>query len=374
MPTTSIGSGASGFIAAESVETLTSDLAKELGTGRGGNAQADALKDFDNASTVAVQRPSSPPPVSDVATVLLSEVATSDLTKLSTILEPAANPDANRILDSLLRNAIQEVAKGNGERAVGYLADYATRDPRRAEALPLVTALEPVRDKIDSMVSRMTVVAKMSAEEGLSRAEQVSTELAGKVSNWDTHADVLLKLAHRLFDEGGYANYSRTAELARLVSSTSEAKAEAQALAASASASGMPLNALANQMMPGINVPYWASPDVPVINPTVIRPRSVRPARPSTLTGARRNFNDLKELSAEALKHLWHRAPLLVIMLFYFAVGLAGGLVFALASRLFPGTVIVALGNFAFDTWAIGFLALVGFGFYARMRYSSPRR
>jgi hypothetical protein len=313
-----------------------------------------------------------------VAAVLLSEVATSDLAKLTRVLDPISDSNNSRVLDSLLRMAVHEVANGNAERAVGYLADYATRDPRRAEALQQEPGLAPVRDKIDSMVTRMTVVAKMSAEDSLSHAEQTSSELVGKLPDWETNADVILKMAHRFFEAGGYANYSRTTELARVVTDAAAAvRPVAQVLAASASASStqaMPTDPAANQLVPGINVPYWTSPDFPLNAPfhnTRIKPS--RRTSSSAWGDIRQNMQDLKEISSTAIRQLWRRAPLLVMMLTWFALGLAGGFVFAIASHIWPGGLLTAIGNLSFATWGIGFLALVGFGFFVRV-HNRPLR
>ena len=341
MAITSIAGSAGNFVAAELIQTLTADLGKELSQPAPGAA-----------------------PATDVAAVLLSQVATSDLARITRVLQPTTTVDENKILDTLLRKAIVEVATGNAERAIGYLADYAARDPHRAETLPLEPGLEEVGDKIDLMVNRMTLVAKMSAENGLSRAEQLTSQLTGKLVDWDTHSDVLMKLAHRLFESGGYANYSRTAELTRMLSDAAAARPVVQALAASAAASG------ATNQIPGVNVPYWASPDVTYVAPadnTFKSPRSGSSNR--AIDDIRRNLTDLKEISAGALHQLWNRAPLLVMLLFWFAIGLVGGLAFVIAARIWPDSLFVSIGNFAFDLWGIGFLALVGFGFYVRVRY-----
>jgi hypothetical protein len=310
--------------------------------------------------------------------VILSQVATSDITKLTRILDPSPNPADNRVLDYLLKLAVQEVSNGNAERAVGYLADYATRDPRRAEALPFQPELEPVRDKIDSMVSRMATVARMSAEDGLSRAEQAASDASGKLSNWDTSADVLVKLAHRLFEAGGYANYSRSAELAKAVSDAgAQSKPADQALAAAASASVSAAVAgqNVNEMLPGINVPYWVPQEFQVnrVNSSR-RPSDTRPYKAGSLADIRQNWRALKEVSAHAISQLWSRAPILVMLLGWFFGGLGGGVAFAIGSKIWPDSLFVMVGNLAFTLWSLGFLAIVGFGFYARIRYTPPRR
>ena len=307
--------------------------------------------------------------------VLAQGLATSDLTKLSRILNPAPDDQNSRILDSLLQSAVKAVANGNAERAVGYLADYATRDPQRAEMLPFEPALDQVRDKIDSMVSRMTVVAKMSAEDGLSRAEQSSAvETPGKISDWDTHSDVILKIAHRFFDAGGYANYVRTSDLARVVSAAAEMKPVVQVLAASASGSVAQSTQIdqpiPNTLVPGLNVPYWASSDFPLTGSRPDRrPKAAASRGTADAWGdVSETFRDLREISSAALRQLWRRAPLLVMMLTWLVLGMVGGSGEAIASRIWPDSVFAALGGIAFNMWGMGFLALVGFGFFMRVR------
>jgi hypothetical protein len=361
MPTTAVGN-TPGESAASLIQNLKSDLANGItagprhATGKAANA---------------------PAPVTDVASVLMSEVATSDIAKLTSILDPAPDPAGEKVLDSLLRLAVQEVTHGNSERAVGYLADYATRDPRRAEALPFQPELEPVRDKIDSMVSRMASVAKMSAEDSLSRAEQTASDLSGKLENWNTGADVLVKLAQRLYDAGGYANYSRSTELSKVVSDAGiQVKAHNQALAAAAASTAVSAPVAAPgipQMLPGINVPYWVAEDLQTRRTQPTR-RLARPRRKSSAFGdVLENLAVLREISAAAVHQMWGRAPLLVMLLGWFFFGLAGGVAFAIGSRIWPESLFVAIGNLAFTLWGLGFLALVGFGFYARIRYSRFR-
>jgi hypothetical protein len=65
---------------------------------------------------------------------------------------------------------------------------------------------------------------------------------------------------------------------------------------------------------------------------------------------------------------LWQRAPLLVMLLVWFAVGFSGGCVFALLRSYWPEMWPESLVADGFEVWGLGFLALIGFGFYARVR------
>lgn len=61
-------------------------------------------------------------------------------------------------------------------------------------------------------------------------------------------------------------------------------------------------------------------------------------------------------------RRLWRRAPLLVLLLGWLATGLCAGM----AAILFAAS--AAPVNAIFNLWAVGFLAIAGFGFYARVR------
>jgi hypothetical protein len=127
-------------------------------------------------------------------------------------------------------------------------------------------------------------------------------------------------------------------------------------------------------MGPGINVPYWVSTDFPLERPT--EGRLGRRATAGSLqeqSTLRQNLRDLKAISKAAVHQLWRRAPLLLFMLAWFAAGLTGGMIFAIGSRIWPEGPLITLGNLGFELWGIGFLALVGFGFYMRVRDRAPR-
>lgn len=363
--TSPIGNNAAGLSAADA----GGDLAGKTTSGMEANASALAI----NTGPAAIAKsnlltsPLGDMAIGDISAVLISEVATSDISKLGSILDPQPDSVSIRTLDTLRMLAVQEITKGNAERAVGYLADYATRDPRRAEALPLEPDLAAVRDKIKSMVTRMTVVARMSAEDELSRAEQSASEKAGKLADWDTHADVLIKLAHHLFEAGGYANYSRTSELARLVrNSVAPAEPMVQAaLAASATASPAPPVLQSGRMIQGLDVPYWVAPDTYRIQDL--------PDEHVATRGSPRHPDDIPEgdmgnMLTALLGQLWRRAPLLVLMLAWLFAGGTGGVLFVMLSKISPESATIATGNSAFDLWGIGCLALVGYGFYMRVR------
>ena len=70
------------------------------------------------------------------------------------------------------------------------------------------------------------------------------------------------------------------------------------------------------------------------------------------------------EAMVAGLRKFWRRAPLLVLLLGWLTVGLGGGSVLAVFRDQWPAAAIALF----FEIWTIGFLALVGFGFYVRVR------
>lgn len=303
--------------------------------------------------------------IDDVTAVLLSEVATSDLSKLGRILNPVRESIDSSVLETLFNRAVEEVLNGNPERAVGYLADYATRNPNGAEILPTIPELAPIRNQIDSMVGRMTLVAKMSAEDQLSRAEQAATRGPAKLSGWETSPNVILKIAQRIFESGGYANYSRTSELGRvLISSATEAQHALQAMAASASANSASL-------LQGSNAPYWAAPEPPLTSSPGIRQVNSSSRYLSTpTTDLMENLAEFRQIGKGALRQMWHRAPLLVMLMGWSCLGAWAGGIFAVLTYLFPHGFSASAGNLLFDVWALGLLlmGLVGLGLHWRAR------
>lgn len=65
---------------------------------------------------------------------------------------------------------------------------------------------------------------------------------------------------------------------------------------------------------------------------------------------------------------LWNRAPLLVLLLAWLAIGTAGGLASLMQRAVWPEAWPSWLVDAGFSLWGLGFLALVLFGFYVRVR------
>jgi hypothetical protein len=400
MAITSVGNGSDS--GTQLADTLTKQLAERIPSGGGGHGSTGAAnaKSASGAATGAAPAPGLAPgnvtapvaasgatglqlvqPKQDVAVTLWQQVASSDLAKLNQILQPPETPQTVQVLDTLLKHAIEQVNSGNEGRAVGYLADFATRAPGRAELLVSLPELEPVRAQMDTLLGRMTAVAKMTAEDGLVRAGQSAEDLATKIPTWDTKPEVLVQLAHRLYEAGGYANYSRTSELTRALTTAAD-PATMHALAGATSGAGglhnmqtglaVQSGAAAGVMVPGITIPYVVSPFTPqglsIANLPKDADEELRRAKLAAKESARESWEDIKEIVRETIGQLWNRAPLLVLMIIWLCMGIAGGIAVSVLRQLSPDSPLVAISDPGFQIWGLGFLALVGLGFWARVR------
>jgi hypothetical protein len=192
-------------------------------------------------------------------------------------------------------------------------------DMAASDLTKLAQILQPVETQAAAdhqPAPQAAIVAKLDAEMKLDQAEQ-AIGLAGgrKLAQWETTPQTLLHIGQRLFDAGGHANYVRAAALAETIQSA-----------------------------------YWGA--------TLIHDQTVSPARvsfqkeggfPRTRAFAAASFKKLPE----RVRLLWRRAPLLFLLLAWLAVGIFGGILFS---------------GFGFEFWALGFLALAGFGFYRTIR------
>jgi hypothetical protein len=272
---------------------------------------------------------------------VIREVAVADLLKLSQILQPASQPEIVARVEGLIQATVTAINEDRREWAVGRFIEAVTTDPSRAEELRSNPEIQVIRNTIDQLLVRLTNVAKMDAETKLTSAERV-IEDAGfqKLPNWETSPQALIQIGHRLLEAGGYANFVRTAELATTLQSA-----------------------------------YWGATlvEAPLINgPTALKkedtPIGRRGAGPAAVELALYSLGKLRERLPLRLEALWRRAPLLAFLGAWFMLGLGGGLLSAIAKAIWPDSWIVAASDFGFQIWGLGFLAIVGFGLWARVR------
>ncbi len=258
----------------------------------------------------------------DVVAGLLRELSASQVTALLKIVEPALPPERNAQLDQLARAAVSATGDGDTSVALAKLATLVSLDPRRADGLASDPALAPILKEVEALLARLTGAARLGAEARLReatewlRAPEVADRQIGNVK-----ASTLLLLASRLVDAGGYANCIHSAKVSQMV----------------------------------LDERRWAPAEVatPLSMPEDARvriPRATPPVR--------------REAMVAQFKKLWRRAPLLALLLGWLVVGLAGGSVAAVFRDQLPALAVALF----FEIWTLGFLALIGFGFYMSVR------
>jgi hypothetical protein len=263
----------------------------------------------------------------DTITAMLGELSQPEVVRFLEIIERPLPPTSAARLEDLLGASVSAAAEGNVQQALVKLAEFAALDPRRAETLEREPGLASIRAEVGRLLFRLASAAQLDAELRLGQATHLlqatvqadgSKELAGQA----IRPEIAILIAGRLLEAGGYANCMRSAELSQM----------------------------------SINQYGWApipAPSPPA-NPTSIPIRSEQASL------------RLRNQWMPRIRRLWLRAPLLVLLLAWFAVGLVGGCVFALLRNYWPQTWPESLMAGGFEVWGVGFLALIAFGFYAK--------
>ena len=272
-------------------------------------------------------------------------LATSDLAKLAQIIQPAPQPERVQQLAKLVEETVKAVADGRVEWAVGRVVEAATLHPLQAEEFRSMPELAPIQGNIEHLMGRLTTVAKIDAESKISQAEQVMEDNGwAKLPHWDTKPETLLQIAHRLYEAGGYSNFVRSAELA-------DATMQSAFWGAS----------LDQQMVPLVTEPAKLEEDESVTG----KPRDTAEAAVALL---QYSWYNLRAKVPPRIDALWQRAPLLVLLFGWLMAGVIGGVLSLVVRKIWPDGWAASLTDLGFQTWGLGFLALVGFGFWARIR------
>ncbi len=198
------------------------------------------------------------------------------------------------------------------------------------------------------LLNRLTNVAKMDAETKLAVTEE-TLESGGwqKLPHWETAPEALIQIGHRLIEAGGYANYVRTSELAT-----------------------------------SLQTSYWAAnvvqPPILVTTASQLEKEKADPKRKGAKAAmfalAGYSWETLREKVPVGVVALWDRAPLLAILGIWFVAGLAGLVLSNLVQVVWPDSWFVEASNFGGKVWGVGLLAIVGFGFWARVRQPRVRQ
>lgn len=253
---------------------------------------------------------------------LLRELSASQITALLQILEPVLSPGRTALLDPLLRAAVSAVSDGDTSGALEKLAVLLSLDPRRAEGLASESGLAPIRKEVEALLARLTGEARLGAETLLREAtERLQAPGAADRQIQNVKASTLLLCASQLIDAGSYANCIQSAKVSEVI----------------------------------LDRQRWAPAEVAL---PLSKRVDARTRVPRAALWVRRGA------MTEPLKNLWRRAPLLVLLLGWLALGLFGGGVAAVFRDEWSAAAVARF----FGIWALGFLALVGFGFYMRVR------
>jgi len=271
----------------------------------------------------------------DSVATLLNELSPADVAKLIDIIgKPLPDQDSVRLQD-LVQTVVSSAAAGDTTRALGAIGQLVALDPSRADTLRGDPAIASIRAAADQLLDRHATLARLDAEGRLAQAaQQLGASAPERLAGWDMRPGSLLEMAGRIFDSGGLGNYMRAATLAQVVIDGTCAPAV-------------------------VNVPPAPVEFSPFESRGLAKPPR-ETVRPEALRASRR-------LSA-ALRSLWFRAPLLILLVSWLTLGVVGGLGSLVWRRFWLPTWPGSLVALAFQVWGIGFLVLVLFGFYARVR------
>ena len=265
----------------------------------------------------------------DIFVSNLQALSEAEMTVLLDMIGRPESPQQTQHLDDLLRAAVAATAEGDGDRAMIPLTEVAVTSPLRAQTLESLPSLSSIHGPIERLVSRLNAAAKVEAESQLAQAVKLMESAGAKeLVVREIRAQSLILMAGRLLDAGGYANSVWSAQLSQLV----------------------------------IDPRLWAPNAVPL-------PLPVKDADRRSPTAAGGIFAAIRLVHAglqlkSRIRRMWLRAPLLVLLLAWFVVGLAGGLFSALVRNYWPRVLSASLISGSFELWALGFLVLVAVGLY----------
>ena len=267
---------------------------------------------------------------------ILSGLSEPDLARLLTILEP--QPQNVSQVSALLQAVLTAAAAGDVERALAGVSQIAGLDPLQVEAIRNEPGLEPLRTQVDSLLGRLTTIARLDAQSRIAHATQVIEESGTtRLPDWDAVPQTLFLLASRLLESGGYVNALRAAQVAQVV----------------------------------VDGSHWAPTAGPVPAPGVPEVRESEagwPAQGAILPALKQSWRSARSRAPRQVARLWRRAPLLVLLVAWLAAGTAGGLILRVQQTVRPGAWPAWISDAGVMVWAVGFLGLVLFGFYMRVR------
>ena len=306
----------------------------EIGGVGGGATHADAL-----AKLVATPKVSAPsinpagPSIEPQDTVagLLEQLTAPQTSNLIRDVEARREELSIAPAGDLLAKAVTATHSGDIPRALSTLAELVHAHPGRAEGLGDEPGLEPIRQHIDSLIRRLTETARADAGGNIESATHlIRTSAHGTSHRAEINPQNVMAVAERLFDSGKYANLVLAADLAQAV-----------------------IEYYGPYPVAGAGVALRGKTDREIVGLAAGKVgKRVHP----TKTGSQ---------VLERARQMWLKAPLLLMLIVWMTAGLLAGM-FALPIRELLGASKIT-GRF-FEVWGVGFLGLIGFGFYRSIR------
>ncbi len=146
---------------------------------------------------------------------LVRELSDNDLHHLLNVFSRSEFSETAAEIDDLL-HALTSLAAERG--IANGTSGRPHPDPTSGELLRGQEATQDVRAQVSHLLNRLTAVAKMDAEARLSLAVQALDDPHPKrVPGWNTDPEMLVRIATRMFDKGGYSNYVRVSDVSQIV-------------------------------------------------------------------------------------------------------------------------------------------------------------
>lgn len=218
--------------------------------------------------------------------------------------------------------AIDAAAHGDHAASLQHLERSVLAHPAYAEAAQQDPAFNAMRGEVRDLVGRLSVLARIRAEAVIGDASSAhEADPAAHTRGDMQQAQAYLDLAQAHFQLTSYAGYVVAAQAATFV----------QEIAARS---------------------------------------KVAPLAPMAAVKSESRRRPMTRAARQAVRRLWQRLPLLVIMLAWLLAGALAGV----ASLLFPEGSIAEMRQTLFPIWAIGLLGMVVLGFLRSIRRLVRRR
>lgn len=264
-------------------------------------------------------------PGKDQVGALLQNLASPLIGDMLALIDRAIFLQDPALLEALLRTAVAGADAQDVPSALAAITKLVTVNPEQGARLVNEEAsLLPIRNEVNAVLQHLAVNAKALAEHQIEAASlAVATAKPGATHSAPFDPHDLLAIAQRFLESGQHINYVRAGELGHIV------------------------------------LVHYSAP-VTELNP----PMRISAAKSSL--SDRPMFPPRTRLTLEHLRAIWQRAPLLVLLAAWFALGLAAGFIHFIG-RYTRHQLVNAI---ALEIWTVGFLALVVFQFFVTVRNS----